>query len=247
MQKKRSSSRRPNPPQPKRQKISQAVSNSHLGKRTKSLDEQTVREIERILMSMIQKKQGVFEIMPRMDTEYSAHVEKYYPQAQRGVDAKVLMRILDMLEQRGELVRIMLSSMTPIGNMQYKSILILPEIDPATNPIVRELRDDLQREAASYVPAPVIGVLPQKSFVLDLASATTELGQDLQAPMTAVHIPTPVRPKTVGRTQAKTQSLSKSNTAHLNLDPSNSDLDGASHTETKTVSEGLSSLEHSES
>lgn len=240
VRKRRSSFKRPRPPQAKRQKQCQPVPDSHLTKKTLPLDEQSERDVEKILMSMIQKKEGVFELIPRLDTEYSAHADNYFPQAQRRVDAKVLMYILDNLEQRGELVRIMLSSVTPIGNTQYKSILILPEIDPITNLNVKRLQDDLQQEAAAYTPASVVGLLPQRSSAFDPAPTTTELHQNLRTPANAIPIP----PHILAKPVARTQTPSKSRTVQRNPD---SKPNKAMSTGVKSTSEGLFPLECSES
>ena len=50
-------------------------------------------------------------------------------------------------------MRTILQAETSTKTLQYRFIYTLPEIDPATDPKVKELRDQLQKEARSYQPA----------------------------------------------------------------------------------------------
>jgi hypothetical protein len=93
--------------------------------------------------------------VPRLDLLYAAHVARSFPTAQPYVDGKVLVSVLDDLEKRGELCQIMLSAEMSTGTKQYKSILILPEVDSVTNPKILAIREELNREVSSYKPIPI--------------------------------------------------------------------------------------------
>ena len=134
-------------PQSKRRKTSQSIPENSRNDIVSEAIATGFQEIENHLFSLMKINEGVFELVPRIDLEYAAHVERFFPEAEPRMDAKLLMHILDTLEARGEVIRVMLSAVTSIGTKQYKSILVLPDIDPMTNPKITHLREELQQEA----------------------------------------------------------------------------------------------------
>lgn len=142
-------------------------------------------------ISLMRMNDGIFELRPRLDLEYAAHVEKFCPESDTRADGKLLMHILDDLEARGEVVRIMLSTVTPIGTTQYKSVLVLPEIDVATNPKINALREELQRDADSYKFAPIQSVLPRPPAAQSTGPTTLEIVQNSLNPAPVMPVPLP--------------------------------------------------------
>jgi hypothetical protein len=149
----RPSKETPESPESKRKKISQPTSTPQ--QNTLHPSDENNLEKAKILLSLVKENQGVFELVPRLDLLYAAHVARSFPTAQPYVDGKVLVSVLDDLEKHGELCQIMLSAETSTGTKQYKSILILPEVDPVTNPKILAIREELNREVASYKPKPI--------------------------------------------------------------------------------------------
>jgi hypothetical protein len=128
-------------------------------------------EKAKILLSLIKENRGVFELVPRLDLLYASHVARFFPTAQPYVDGKILVSVLDDLEKRGEIHQIMLSAETSTGTKQYKSILILPEIDPVTNPKILAIREELNRELALYTSRPIAtNVFGGQTLVLPITS-----------------------------------------------------------------------------
>jgi hypothetical protein len=153
-------------------------------------------ERETILLSLIKENDGVLELVPRLDLMYAAHVDKLFPQTQSRVDAKLITRDLDALEARQQVVRIILHAETSTGPMQYKFIFTLPEIDPVTNPKIHELRDQLNREAGSYKPAPING------------PAKKEVRSGERRPVTTIEaIPTTPIPPVARRRRTTTETV----------------------------------------
>ena len=148
--------------------------------------------IGRNFISLMKMNEGIFELLPRLDLEYAAHVEKFCPGSDALVDGKLLMHVLDDLEARGEVVRIMLSTVTPIGTTQYKSVLVLPEIDAATNPKINALREELQRDADSYKFAPIESGLPQLPAAPSTGPTALEIVQNSSNPLQVPPVPLPV-------------------------------------------------------
>lgn len=144
------------------------------------------------LISLMKINEGIFELLPRLDLEYAAYVKKFCPESDPQVDGKLLMHVLDDLEARGEVVRIMLSTVTPIGTTQYKSILVLPEIDAATNPKITALREELQRDAVSYKFAPIHSGLRQPHASPSTGPTALEIGQSLSNPLRVTPVPLPI-------------------------------------------------------
>ena len=143
----------PESPESKRKKLSQSTSTPQQNTLHPSAENNL--EKAKILLSLVKENQGVFELVPRLDLLYAAHVARSFPTAQPYVDGKILVSVLDDLEKRGELCQIMLSAETSTGTKQYKSILILPEVDPVMNLKILAIREGLNRELASYIPKPI--------------------------------------------------------------------------------------------
>lgn len=154
--------------------------------------------IGRNFISLMKINDGIFELIPRLDLEYAAHVEKFCPGSDARVDGKLLMHVLDDLEARGEIVRIMLSTVTPIRTTQYKSVLVLPEIDAGTNPKINALREELQRDADSYKFAPIESGLPQLPAAPSTGPTALEIVQNSsnppQVPPVPLAVPSQQRP-----------------------------------------------------
>lgn len=143
-------------------------------------------------ISLMKMNEGIFELLPRLDLEYAAYVAKFCPESDPQVDGKLLMHVLDDLEARGEVVRIMLSTVTPIGTTQYKSVLVLPEIDAATNPKVNALREELQRDAVSYKFAPIQSGLPQPPASPSTGPSALEIARNSSNPPQVTPVPLPI-------------------------------------------------------
>jgi hypothetical protein len=118
-----------------------------------TLQDPSAIERETTILSLIKENHGVLEFIPRLDLLYAAHAEKLFPHAQHRVNSRLVTVTLDDLEERREIVRIILQAETSTKTLQYKFIYTLPEIDPITDPKVKELQDQLQKEATSYQPA----------------------------------------------------------------------------------------------
>jgi hypothetical protein len=95
-------------------------------------------------LSLIKSSQGVFEFVPRLDIPYTVHAKQFFPNAQPAPQGNVLMQKLDVLVARRLISRLMLFGTDSSGISQYKSVLTLPEIDPATNPKILALQNELQ-------------------------------------------------------------------------------------------------------
>ena len=140
--------------------------------------DRSIIERETVLLSLIKENDGVLELNPRLDLMYTTHVNKFFPQAQHHVDVRLINISLDALEERAQIMRIILHAETSTGTKQYKFIFALPEIDPVTNPRIHELRDQLHREAGSYQPA-VINETPREGVTrLEPKPATIETVQN---------------------------------------------------------------------
>lgn len=211
--KRRSSAKPSDSPQPKRRKTSKSVSTEFRNDGVSEAIAAGFQEIENHFISLMRKNQGVFELVPRMDLEYAAHVERFFPEAQRRVDGKLLTHILDTLEARGEVVRVMLSTVTSIGTKQYKSVLTLPEIDPMTDRKISHLREELQREGGSYRPALINSEVPEEPAASKTASTTIEIVQNLPKPARIPPLPIPAAkqlpaiPKAIIGDSPKTTSI----------------------------------------
>jgi len=150
------------------------------------------QEIGKNFVSLMKANEGIFELLPRLDLEYSAYVEKYCPQSETRVDGKLLMHILDDLEARGEVGRIMLSTVTPIGTTQYKAVLVLPEIDATRNPKINALREELQRDADSYKFSPIQSGSPQPTPAPSSRPTTLEIVRSPSDPPCVTPVPLPI-------------------------------------------------------
>jgi hypothetical protein len=201
-------------PQSKRQKTSQSVSENTRNDIVSEAIATGFQEIENHVFSLIKINEGVFELVPRIDLEYAAHVERFFPEAEPRMDSKLLMHILDTLEARGEVIRVMLSAVTSIGTRQYKSILVLPDIDPMTNPRIIRLQEELQQEAGSYKPALLNSQAPADPSASATVSTTIEIVQNLPKlarippfPIPAHSKQLPTSPKEKVRNLAKTAAI----------------------------------------
>ena len=180
---KRQSSSKPRETAPvKRRKTSQPAPPEIRWEGATPAEVNLVEEIGRNFISLMKRNEGIFELVPRLDLEYAEYVEKFVPGAEPRVDGKLLMHVLDDLEARRELVRVMLSTETPIGTRQYKSLLILPDIDPTANPKIKELREELQQEVGSCKFSAILGTVPAESEPSEPALATLEIVQNLSKP-----------------------------------------------------------------
>src|SRR5208282_5313424 len=133
-----------------------------------------------------------------------------FPDAEPRMDSKLLMHILDTLEARGEVIRIMLSAVTSIGTKQYKSILVLPDIDPMTNPRIIYLREELRQEAGSYKPAFLNGQAAADPSASATVSTTIEIVQNLPKLARIPPLPIPAHSKQLPTSpKEKVQNLVK--------------------------------------
>jgi hypothetical protein len=171
-------------PDAKRTKLSQPT----LQQTTSNPPKETNLETSLILLSLIKQNEGIFELVPRLDLLYSSHVAKYHPTSKPYVDAKTLVTVLDDLEKRGEIKQTMLSAQTSTGTKQYKSILILPGVDPVTNPKIIEIRKELERAAGSYRPILTTGTKGMSVPITSVEAARALCRSFPNAP-----IPTPQR------------------------------------------------------
>jgi hypothetical protein len=112
-----------------------------------------ILERENIVLSLLKQNEGVLELVPQLDELYATHVAEHFPNVVDPIDGGTILYTIDCLEERGQLVRILLSTITSTGLKLYKSVLILPEIDPHTNAKIRDLRNALQLEMESHTPS----------------------------------------------------------------------------------------------
>jgi hypothetical protein len=150
-------------------------------------------ERETVLLSLMKENDGVLELTPRLDLLYAAHVDKSFPNAQRLVATRLLTRSIDDLDERNQIVRILLQTDAAADTKRYKSLVALPEIDPVTNGKVLELRDQLQREAGSNAPV-LVSDLPRQQTPRQSSPATArEAGRKRITKSKAVQLPLSVR------------------------------------------------------
>lgn len=165
-------------------------------------------EIEEILLSMIRESQGVFEPVPRIDLLFRNHIQKFFPQTAYDVDNKAIMSTLDGLERTGDLLRVMLSSNTTTGLKQYKSLLILPDVDPSTSQKLSEIREEFYRETVSNQSVVNYGMPPPVQQPPQTQIISTEIVQPVPKSVSAAPIPKPVPPTSLQiRQSAKRKRL----------------------------------------
>ena len=118
-------------------------------------------EIDTVLLSLIKERQGILELVPRLDNLYKAHAQIHFPQAQARPDGKTLTARLSLLEEAGQMRRIMVTAIRENGMRMYKSLLVLPEVDLENNPVLNDLKEELKREAVGVRPV-LIDVAPDQ-------------------------------------------------------------------------------------
>ena len=101
--------------------------------------------LQTALLSLIRAKGGVLDLSTRIDLEYLTYVKTQFPAAPQEIDYRVLNAIFDILEARQDVKRIMISCSSPRG-VQFKSALLLPDVDISQNDKVNGLRAELAKE-----------------------------------------------------------------------------------------------------
>jgi len=104
-----------------------------------------VAMLQTALLSLIRAKGGVLDLSTRVDLEYLTYIKTEFPGAPQEIDHRVLNAIFDILESRQDVKRIMISCSSPMG-VQFKSVLLLPDVDISQNDKVNSLRAELARE-----------------------------------------------------------------------------------------------------
>jgi hypothetical protein len=104
-----------------------------------------INTLQTTILSLIHAKGGVLDLSLRIDLEYLTYVESHFPAAPREVDDRVLNALFDSLESQDRVKRVMISCSSAMG-MQFKSILVLPDVDPTQNEAVAALGEQLVRE-----------------------------------------------------------------------------------------------------
>jgi hypothetical protein len=97
------------------------------------------------LLALLASNGGVLDLSFRLENEYLQFSQKHAPNAPGQVDFRVLNDVWDVLEGEGRVKRVMISAMSPIGT-QFKSVLVLPEIDPLSDERVGRLRTGMALE-----------------------------------------------------------------------------------------------------
>ena len=118
-------------------------------------------EIDTVLLSLIKEGQGILELVPRLDNLYKAHAQIHFPRAQARPDGKTLATRLALLEEAGQMRRIMVTAIRENGMRMYKSLLVLPEVDLENNPVLNDLKEELKIEAVGVRPV-LIDVAPDQ-------------------------------------------------------------------------------------
>lgn len=207
-------------PESKRKKSSQPTQQGNIN----NAPNETNLETSMILLSLIEQNDGVFEFVPRLDLVYSSHVAKYHPTANPNVDGRTLVIVLDNLEKRGELNQIMISAETSTGTKQYKSILILPDVDPVTNPKVIAIRKELERGAALYQPRPVVAGKNMTGAITSLEAVRALCRSTPNAPIPATSIQTLEVKNSVGLEEPEVLEVSQNESRVQSETPSQSEL-----------------------
>jgi hypothetical protein len=153
------------------------------------------REREEVMMSLVKSHDGVFEVVPRLDVLYAAHVVEKFPIAQPLAEGRILHDTLNDLVARKELVRLMLSASSATGVSQYRAVVVLPEIDTTTNAKVLEIQERVQEISKLSSPEPIPILVDQDFAGIRLSNSSIREG-DIpawirQTPMTAVDDPIP--------------------------------------------------------
>jgi hypothetical protein len=101
--------------------------------------------LQSTLLALLASHGGVLDLSFHLENEYLQFAQNHHPDAPGGVDFRVLNAVWDVLEVEGRVKRVMISAMSPIGT-QFKSVLVLPAIDPLSDERVGRLRTGMAQE-----------------------------------------------------------------------------------------------------